>query len=151
MTCFSTLSECPNLILNDLKYIALAPIFLAQSIISFFSGTDKEVKSVCICTKGVFDFRKALPGKKYIVLCSQDSNEVAQYLIYEESVSSYIIFDIRDQINVYRGQKEITIINRVASGKITTSLWNALIDNGMSPALVMELEAIYAWSIDFFK
>ena len=110
-----------------------------------------EINKIVQKSKGVFDFRKALPGKKYIVLCSQDSNEVAQYLIYEESVSSYIIFDIRDQINVYRGQKEITIINRVASGKITTSLWNALIDNGMSPALVMELEAIYAWSIDFFK
>ena len=110
-----------------------------------------EISKIVQKSKGVFDFRKALPGKKYIVLCSQDSNEVAQYLIYEESISSYIIFDIRDQINVYRGQKEITIINRVASGKITTSLWNALIDNGMSPALVMELEAIYAWSIDFFK
>ena len=110
-----------------------------------------EISKIVQKSKGVFDFRKALPGKKYIVLCSQDSNEVAQYLIYEESISSYIIFDIRDQINVYRGQKEIITINRVASGKITTSLWNALIDNGMSPALVMELEAIYAWSIDFFK
>ena len=110
-----------------------------------------EISKIVHKSKGVFDFRKALPGKKYIVLCSQDSNEIAQYLIYEESVSSYIVFDIREQINVYRGKKKITIANRVASGKITTSLWNALIDNGMSPALVMELEAIYAWSIDFFK
>ena len=110
-----------------------------------------EISKIVQKSKGVFDFRKALPGKKYIVLCSRDSNEIAQYLIYEESVSSYIVFDIRDQINVYRGKKKITIANRVASGKISTSLWNALIDNGMSPALVMELEAIYAWSIDFFK
>ena len=110
-----------------------------------------EISKIVSKSKGIFDFRKALPGQKYTVLCSKDSNEIAQYLIYEESVSSYIVFDIRDEISVYRGTKEITTINRVASGKITTSLWNALLDNGMSPTLVMELEAIYAWSIDFFK
>ena len=110
-----------------------------------------EISKIVSKSKGIFDFRKALPGQKYTILCSKDSNEIAQYLIYEESVSSYIVFDIRDEISVYRGTKEITTINRVASGKITTSLWNALLDNGMSPTLVMELEAIYAWSIDFFK
>ena len=110
-----------------------------------------EISKIVSKSKGIFDFRKALPGQKYTILCSKDSNEIAQYLIYEESVSSYIVFDIRDEISVFRGTKEITTINRVASGKITTSLWNALLDNGMSPTLVMELEAIYAWSIDFFK
>ena len=56
-------------------------------------------------------------------LCSKDSNEIAQYLIYEESVSSYIVFDITKNIDVYRGEKEITIKTRVAYGTISSSLW----------------------------
>ena len=30
-------------------------------------------------------------------------------------------------------------------------MWNALVNNGLSPALVMELSSIYAWTIDFFR
>ena len=72
-------------------------------------------------------------------------------MIYEESHVNYIVFDLRDSINVYRGEKEIKIKVRQASGFIKTSLWDALISSKMSPALVMELSSIYAWTIDFFR
>jgi len=102
-------------------------------------------------SKGVFDVKKAKAGQPYTVLCSRDSNEIAQWFIYEESFTDYVIFDLRDKINVYRGAKEVEIRMRVASGEITSSLWNAIIENKMSPALVMELSNIYAWTIDFFR
>jgi len=114
-----------------------------------------EIDKIVNNSKGIFDFRKALPNHKYTVLCSKDSNEIAQYLIYEESSSAYIVFDIRDEIKVYKGEKEITTINRVLSGEITYSLWDSVDDSTLGKRdranLVMELEAIYAWSIDFFK
>ena len=49
------------------------------------------------------------------------------------------------------GQKEIEVRLKESSGKIESSLWNALVNNNMSPALVMELSGIYAWTIDFFR
>ena len=67
------------------------------------------------------------------------------------------IFDFRravpgkNDIKVYVGKKPIKIKNRLSSGTIESSLWNALINNNLSPALVVELEAIYAWTLDFFK
>lgn len=102
-------------------------------------------------SKGVFDVKKAKAGQPYTVLCSRDSNEIAQWFIYEESYTDYVVFDLRDNINVYRGAKEVDVRMRVASGEITSSLWNAIIENKMSPALVMELSNIYAWTIDFFR
>jgi murein DD-endopeptidase MepM/ murein hydrolase activator NlpD len=102
-------------------------------------------------SKGVFDVKKAKAGQPYTVLCSRDSNEIAQWFIYEESYTDYVVFDLRDNINVYREAKEVDIRMRVASGEITSSLWNAIIENKMSPALVMELSNIYAWTIDFFR
>tara|TARA_B100000886_G_scaffold236507_1_gene165594 strand:+ start:2684 stop:3913 length:1230 start_codon:yes stop_codon:yes gene_type:complete len=100
---------------------------------------------------GIFDFRKAKAGKKFTVLCSNDSIEKAQYFIYEMSSIDYVVFDIRDTIDVFLGQKEVEVKTRESSGQIESSLWNSLVENKMSPALVVELSSIYAWTIDFFR
>ena len=111
----------------------------------------KKINNIVKKSKGIFDFKKAVPGKKYTVLCNSDSIETAQYFIYEESPVSYVVFDLRDKIDVYRGKKKTDVILKRSSGEITSSLWNALVEAKSSPALVMSLESIYAWSIDFFK
>ena len=120
--------------------------------ILYFNHIDHpEISAIVEKSKGIFDVRKASPGKKYTVLCANDSIETAKCFIYEESATSYVVFDLRNGIDVYRGYKQIEIRKRVESGLIKSSLWNALMENKMSPALVMKLESIYAWTIDFFK
>ena len=110
-----------------------------------------EIDKIVKVSKGIFDVRKAKAGQPYTVFCTKDSNAIAQCFIYEESAIHFVIFDLRDGIKVYRGEKEMEIRIRTASGEIKSSLWNAIIDNNMSPALVMELSQIYAWTIDFFR
>ena len=110
-----------------------------------------RIDQIVRASKGIFDFRKAKAGKKFTVLCSNDSIEKAQYFIYEMSSIDYVVFDIRDTIDVFLGQKEVEVQTREASGQIESSLWNSLVENKMSPALVMELSSIYAWTIDFFR
>ena len=111
----------------------------------------QKIDEIVNKSKGIFDFRKATPGNKFMVLCAKDSNETAKYFIYEETPVDYIVFDLRNDIDVYRGKKQIDIKQRTIKGKINSSLWNALIEAKASPALVMKLEEIYAWTIDFFK
>ncbi|MBC8266798.1 MAG: peptidoglycan DD-metalloendopeptidase family protein [Flavobacteriales bacterium] len=108
---------------------------------------DKIVKA----SKGIFDVKRAKAGQPFTVFCTKDSNAIAKCFVYEESSTNYVVFDLRDGIKVYRGEKEVEIRMRMASGEITSSLWNAIMDNNMSPALVMELSQIYAWTIDFFR
>ena len=110
-----------------------------------------RIDQIVRASKGIFDFRKAKAGKKFTVLCSNDSIEKAQYFIYEMSSIDYVVFDIRDTIDVFLGQKEVEVKTREASGQIESSLWNSLVENKMSPTLVMELSSIYAWTIDFFR
>ena len=110
-----------------------------------------QINRIVKKSKDIFDFRRAVPGKKYTVLCSKDTNETAQVFIYEKSLSEYVVFDIRNDIKVYIGKKPVEIKNRLSRGIIESSLWNALVNNNLSPALVVELEAIYAWTLDFFK
>ena len=77
-----------------------------------------KIDKIVRASKDVFDFRTARAGKNYTVLCSNDSAMVAQCFIYEESSIDYVVFDLRDSIHVYRGQKEIDVRIREASGHI---------------------------------
>ncbi len=110
-----------------------------------------EIDKIVKASKGIFDVKRAKAGQPFTVFCTKDSNAIAQCFIYEESPINYVVFDLRDEIKVYRGEKEVEIRMRTSSGEITSSLWNAIMENNMSPALVMELSNIYAWTIDFFR
>ena len=78
----------------------------------------KKINNIVKKSKGIFDFRKAVPGKKYTVLCTSDSIETAQYFIYEETPISYIVFDLREKIDVYRGKKKTDVVLKTSSGEI---------------------------------
>lgn len=96
----------------------------------------------------VFDVRRIRSGNScFFINC--DSTLKPEYFIYEESPVSYVVFHL-DSLFVYRGEKPITTIHQQLAGSIETSLWNAFIDNGSSPALAIELSDIFAWTIDFF-
>jgi murein DD-endopeptidase MepM/ murein hydrolase activator NlpD len=98
--------------------------------------------------KTVFDVRRFRTGNScFFINC--DSTHHPEYFIYEESPVSYVVFHL-DSLNVYRGEKPITTITRTLAGTIESSLWNAFIDQGSSPALAIELSDIFAWTIDFF-
>jgi murein DD-endopeptidase MepM/ murein hydrolase activator NlpD len=56
-----------------------------------------------------------------------------------------------DEIDVYKGEKEIITKLKKSTGKITTSLSEAVENLGVSPRVSIQLSEIYAWTIDFFK
>ncbi|MEM9024821.1 MAG: peptidoglycan DD-metalloendopeptidase family protein, partial [Bacteroidota bacterium] len=101
--------------------------------------------------KPVFDVRRMASGKRYTILCSDDSLNKAQAFIYELSSTDFVVFDWRDSLNIYRGEKEVEVREGMASGVIRSSLYETLIEAHASPALAMEMANIYAWSIDFYR
>lgn len=98
----------------------------------------------------IFDLRKMRSGKPLVFLCKNDTSKTVQYVIYEHTPVDYVVFDLRDKILVYLGQKEVRRVISVASGEIESSLWNAIAGRGYDPLLSNTLSDIYAWSIDFF-
>ncbi len=101
-------------------------------------------------SKKVFDVRKIKAGNRYTVLCSNDTLQNVQYFVYESSPTSYVVFDLRDSVHVHVGEKEIDVRLNTTSGTISSSLWNAMVENNADPNLANELSEIYAWAIDFF-
>lgn len=98
----------------------------------------------------VFDVRKIAADKNYTVFCTNDSSKNAKCFVYELNPYQYVVVDPRNGVDVYRGEKPVELVQREASGIIESSLWNAMVAQDLSPALIMDLSSIYAWSIDFF-
>ena len=110
-----------------------------------------KISEIVLKSKGIFDVRRVNSGKQYVVMNSRDTTATANYLIYEESPTTYIVINMVDDIEIYRGEKEITTKTKKASGRITTSLSASVDELGISPRVSIQLSEIYAWTIDFFK
>ena len=110
-----------------------------------------EIAEIVSKSKDIFDVRRVNPGKEYTVICVDDSTEQACYFIYQENPTNYVVMDLTDGIDVYRGKKEVTTKVNVAYGEINSSLWLTIQEQELSPKIAAELSTIYAWTIDFFK
>ncbi|MBE0647649.1 MAG: peptidoglycan DD-metalloendopeptidase family protein [Bacteroidales bacterium] len=101
-------------------------------------------------TRQIFDVRKIRPGNRYAVISARDSNKTSVYFIYEITATDFVVYDFRDSLRVYRDKKIVKKILRSASGTITSSLWNAFVDNGLDINLALKMSDVYAWTIDFY-
>ena len=119
-------------------------------ILPQFGVSSGDIHKIATQFDSVFDVRKIKPEHAYFMFCSLDSNHVPKCFIYEKNAVDYVVIDFRDSVNVYLGHKEVELREEEGEGIVTSSLWNAFIDKGMSPALVMEVSSLFAWSIDFF-
>ncbi|MFC2110306.1 peptidoglycan DD-metalloendopeptidase family protein [Bacteroidota bacterium] len=102
--------------------------------------------------KGIFDVRRLRAGKPYMVLAKKDSTEKAQVFIYQHDLINYTVIDFKDSVVVAeRIQKPIKIVEKSASGIITSSLSESIDKQGVNAVLANDLSEIYAWTIDFFR
>ncbi len=107
------------------------------------------VHNLALNAKSIFDVRKIKSGNAYYLI-QKDTFPEPDYMVYEESAIDYIVFDLNNPENITRGEKDIENIEKKVAGVITTSLWNSMIESGVSPVLAVELSDIFAWTIDFF-
>ena len=101
-------------------------------------------------SKPIFDVRKIKRDNNYYFFYNNDSLKEAQYFVYEVDAIEYIVYELNDSLNIYKGEKPIINQLKTASGTISSSLWNTMVDNDINPLLAIELSEIYAWTIDFF-
>ncbi|MEL7422664.1 MAG: peptidase M23, partial [Bacteroidota bacterium] len=87
----------------------------------------------------VFDLRTMRAGKPLIAL-AKDSTQRTDYIVYEPSAYEYVVFELKDDLRVWRTEREVTTDTQVAAGIIEGSLWNAMIDRGYSFELTAKME-----------
>ena len=100
---------------------------------------------------GIFDVSKIKSGKSYCIMRTTDSLESVKYFIYEQDPINYVVYEIGDSIKVTSAKKHVDVVERQASGVVSSSLWNALTDNDIDPQMAVAMSEVYAWSVDFFR
>lgn len=102
-------------------------------------------------TKSTYDISRNLRvGKPYTILASKDSLEKAQVFIYQPNKVEFVVFDFQNNVYSHIGRKYVKTKVKTASGVITTSLSNAIDEQGINYNITYALADIYAWTIDFY-
>lgn len=109
------------------------------------------IDKIARASKEVFDVRKLAVGKPYTIFCTKDSSGYATCFIYEPNARDYVVFNLKDSLHVFMGQKEIEKKTRYVKGTVNSSLYVDLKKQGADPVLAIELSEIYAWTIDFYR
>lgn len=120
------------------------------TILSAYDVDNEIIHEVSKASKGVFDVRKIHPNRPITILRKKDSVQAVQALVYEPSQIEYVVFDLRDSIAVRKVERETELVEKTASGVITSSLAMTMIEQDLSPVLTNEFADIFAWQIDFF-
>ncbi len=112
----------------------------------------KDAYDLTLACDTVFDVKKLRVGNEYqAYYSSPDSTaKTLEYLVYERDRESQVVFSCRPPFGAKVHMKETFIESKYADVTITSSLWNAMVDAGISPLLISSISDIYAWSIDFF-
>ncbi|MEM1328181.1 MAG: peptidoglycan DD-metalloendopeptidase family protein [Bacteroidota bacterium] len=106
-----------------------------------------DIEGIVQNTKEKFDAGKLRIGKKYTILTA-DTTQAADYFIYEPNVYEYIVIDLKNQ-SAKVEKRPVTIDQKASAGTIESSLWNAMVGNGMSFELAALMEDALQWSLDF--
>lgn len=95
----------------------------------------------------VFDVRRIAADKKFTVITPPNSSK-AHFLIYEPNLAEYVVFNL-DSATIHKVEKPAVTRKREVGGIITSSLYNAMVEKGISPELIDEFADLYGWSVDF--
>jgi murein DD-endopeptidase MepM/ murein hydrolase activator NlpD len=121
------------------------------TIMPKYGITQAQVFNVTTEMDSIFSVKKVKPGQFYTVLSKMvDTVKVPLYFIYEIDPIDYMVYSFVDSVKSYRIQKDYETHTLEAGGVISSSLWNAFMDNNLPANLVMEMAKLYAWRIDFF-
>lgn len=113
--------------------------------------TGPEVALLLERSQGAFDPRKLRQGTPYRVIRTADSTQRTTHIILETNPYDYVVFHVGDSLYAVAGKRSVKIVERVAWGKIETSLWDAFVSNEYNPALAVNMADIFAWTVDFFR
>ena len=138
----------------DSFYVDESTVGAGQHLSSILSNYGVKLGTIDTIVKNanpVFDVRKIRQGNNYTIFQTPDSMRKTMYFVYENSPILYTVFELFDTLRVYQDEKEVIYRMKTAQGEIQSSLWNAMKASGLDPMLALNLENVYAWTIDFFS
>ena len=114
--------------------------------------TQADAMQLVAVADSVFEPRKMRAGNAWQAYYSVDSldAQVLEYLVYNRDRINLTVLKCTKPYGAWRVTKPVEHTRKFADVSITSSLWNDMTAAGASPMLLVHLEDIYAWTVDFF-
>ncbi len=107
--------------------------------------------SLADASKEVFDVRRMRAGNPVEAYYSPDSTgRKLEYLVYHNDRIRSTVFCCADSLCAWTWDRPVEHERKSADVTIRSSLWNDMLDAGISPLLIVDLADIYAWTVNFF-
>ena len=115
--------------------------------------TAKEAMDLVSASDSVFEPRKMRAGNLWQAYYSIDTcgTHRLEYLVYNQDRINLTVLKCTQPYDAWKVAKPVTHSRRFSDVVIKSSLWNDMKAAGASPLLIVHLEDIYAWTIDFFS
>ena len=123
---------------------------IITSLLRNLGADQKAITQAAFIPESVFDVRRMKAGNNYLAYYTQDTVPQLVYLVYQHSVTDFIVFHFEDSLHVEQFIKPTTLKTRTGEFVVETSLWNAIVDADMNMELALQLSDVYAWTVDFF-
>ncbi|MFT7267861.1 MAG: murein DD-endopeptidase MepM/ murein hydrolase activator NlpD [Roseivirga sp.] len=114
-----------------------------------YNISNQDVFSLDKLSKDVFSVRKFITNKEYTLFYTEDSLKKAAFFVYEPNPLEYVIYQLQDSIVISKESRDVEIVERTMTGKITVSLDHAIREKGGSAALVSSVADVFGWQLDF--
>lgn len=122
-----------------------------STILSRYDVDPLTIATIVEKSKPIFDVRSMRVGKPYTVFTEKSDNKKLAYFIYEPNPAEFIVYDLRDSIFIEAHQKESETKIEDIGGTITSSLYEALDENGGDPDLAVYLSKIFGGVVNFYS
>jgi murein DD-endopeptidase MepM/ murein hydrolase activator NlpD len=121
-----------------------------STILSGYNISSSVIHSIANHPREILDARRIRSGDGYKVYFPDGNREIPHYFIYKPNQVEFVKIHLNDTVYLEKGAREVKRVLKQVSGTVSSSLWNSMLENNVSPVLAIELSEIYAWSIDFF-
>lgn len=99
--------------------------------------------------KDIYSVRMIQAGRD-LTFVKKDSCSNPFCFVYQPNPFTYITYNFEDTIDVCRDFIDYETCIETASGVIESSLWSAMVKNGLSPGIIDKMEDALASSVDFY-
>ena len=120
-----------------------------SAMLSPYGIGHQQVHAISQASQGIFNLRRINSGRDVRFYINDDDR--LDYFVYQPNRRDFVVFDLRDEIDIYTGEREESSVMRRIEGRIDGSLYVSLLEQGGSPALVSRLAQVFAWQVDFYR
>ncbi len=120
------------------------PIYMALQEMGL---SNRDVLAIVEKLNSVTDTRKLQRTDTYSISTTMDNHFIM--LLLEKGLSHYYVAEVGGQLIVGVSDTEVKTRVRSTAGKITGSLFQSMLKDGITTSLIIDLTDAFSWNIDF--